>query len=67
MTKRKTQDLWSSEIDVLLLMANEDRARLLELRMQKSGSSLKNVKEMKKIKKRIARTLTILKEKSLNK
>lgn len=67
MTKHKTQDLWSSEPSALLAMASEARVVLLELRIQKMGSSLKNVKEIKETKKKIARMLTIAKEKFLKK
>ena len=67
MTKRKTQDLWNSKSDELLALANDERSRLLELRMQKTGSSLKNVKETREIKKKVARILTIIKVKSLQK
>lgn len=67
MTKRKTQDLWNSEPNELLAMASEERVRLLELQMQKTGSSLKNVKEIKETRKKIARMLTIAKEKSFKK
>lgn len=67
MTKRKTQDLWNSKTEELLALANDERSRLLELRMQKTGSSLKNVKETREIKKKVARILTIIKAKSLQK
>ncbi|MEK9175256.1 MAG: 50S ribosomal protein L29 [Patescibacteria group bacterium] len=67
MTKRTTQDLWNSKSEELSAMASEERVRLLELRMQKTGSSLKNVKEIRETKKKIARILTILQTKSLQK
>ncbi len=67
MTKQKTQDLWNNEADALKAMADAERVHLLTLRMQKAGSTLKNVKEVHETKKNIARILTVLRQKELGK
>jgi len=67
MTKRKTQDIWNSSPEALQQLANEKRSHLLELRMQQTGSSLKNVKEIRETKKMIARINTVLTAKELQK
>lgn len=67
MTKQKMQDILNSTPEALLAMANEQRTLLLELRMQQAGSSLKNVKQMREVRKSIARILTVLGQKELQK
>lgn len=67
MTKQKTQDIWNSSPETLQQLADEKRSHLLELRMQQTGASLKNVKEIRETKKMIARINTILSAKALQK
>ena len=66
MATKQTKQLHTHTVDQLHTMLQEERAKLLELRMQKATSALKNVKEIYQIRKRIARILTILKLKTIN-
>jgi len=56
----RPQELRSKSNAELQSLLGDERHRLLDLRMKKEGSQLKNVKEIKKVRKNIARIMTIL-------
>ncbi len=58
MKAKELKNLGKEELESLL---KEDREKLLELRMKSYQTHLKNVKEIKTIKKNIARIMTLLK------
>lgn len=66
MATKKEKEFQTYTIDQLRTMLQEERAKLLELRMQKTTAALKNVKEIYQRRKMVARILTILKFKTIN-
>ena len=61
--KLKTQDLNNMSKDELSSLYGESREKLFNVRIKIGKAQSKNVKEIKKIKKNIARILTVLKTK----
>jgi len=59
----KTRELREKSPEELRKLLFEDKAKLVELRFDVSAHQEKNVKEINRIKKEIARINTILKEK----
>ena len=66
MATKQTKELFASTPDQLHTTLQEMRVRLLELNIQKTASALKNVKEIHRVRKTIARILTIVKLKATN-
>ncbi|MBI2021052.1 50S ribosomal protein L29 [Candidatus Giovannonibacteria bacterium] len=60
----KIKDLKNLSREDLSAKLKEDKARILELRMKSYQSRLKNVKEVRSIRKDIARILTLLNQKN---
>ena len=62
MKKNKPKELRGQSYNELTALLGVERGRLLELRIKKQNSALKNPKEMSEIRKNIARIITILSE-----
>jgi len=60
----KPKEVRSKSIDVLRELLKEKRERLRDLRFSLAGGKVKNVREIREIKRDIARILTIIKEKA---
>ncbi len=61
--KLKTKDLNNMSKDELQSLYGENKEKLFDVRLKIQKSQLKNVKEMKQVKKNIARILTVIKSK----
>ena len=59
----KAQELRNKSVSDLRVMLNDLRTRLLQLRIDLSAGKVKNIREIRHIKKDIARILTVLREK----
>ncbi|MBI2023118.1 50S ribosomal protein L29 [Candidatus Giovannonibacteria bacterium] len=57
--KTKSKEIKEKSEAELLSMLSDEREKLLGIRMRREGTSLKNVKEQKEIRKTIARILTV--------
>ena len=66
MDSLKVQELKTKGAAELKLMLNRERSRLRELRFKLSGAQVKNVQEIKVVKKNIARILTVIKSEVRN-
>ena len=62
MDSLKVQELKTKSAAELKLMLNRERSRLRELRFKLSGAQVKNVQEIKMVKKNVARILTMIGE-----
>ena len=60
----KPKEVRSKSIDVLRELLKEKRERLRDLRFSLAGGKVKNVREIREIKRDIAKILTIIKEKA---
>ena len=60
----KPKEVRNKSIDVLRELLKEKRERLRDLRFSLAGGKVKNVREIREIKRDIARILTIIKEKA---
>lgn len=65
--KKKTKGLREKTKEELLSLLEEKRRDLLRYGMELAAAKLKNVKKISRIKKEIARILTIIKEKEIGK
>jgi len=63
----KIKEIKEKSIDELNKILRENRDKLRELNFSVSQNQLKNVREVRKYKKTVARVLTVLNEKRLNK
>ncbi|MEK7500959.1 MAG: 50S ribosomal protein L29 [Patescibacteria group bacterium] len=63
MDSLKVQELKTKSAAELKLMLNRERSRLRELRFKLSGAQVKNVQEIKMVKKNVARILTTINQK----
>ena len=59
----ETADLQKKTVEELRKLANEDRAKLQQLRFDLPGGKVKNVREIRKIRRNIARLLTVITQK----
>lgn len=59
----KPADLQKKTIEELQKLVNEDRAKLQQLRFDLPGGKIKNVREIRSIRRNIARLLTIITQK----
>ncbi len=59
----KPADLQKKTVEELRKLANEDRAKLQQLRFDLPGGKVKNVREIRKIRRNIARLLTVITQK----
>ena len=60
----KTKELKDKGPEELKLLLEEQRARILEIKMRGISSKAKNVKEAKELKKTVARIMTLIKQKN---
>jgi large subunit ribosomal protein L29 len=60
----KTKEYRKKTVSELEKMAREDRAKLQQLRFDLGSGKVKNVREIRSIRKGIARILTILKQRN---
>ncbi len=61
----KAQELRKKSDKELHMLLHELRAKLLDLKFDLSAGKVKNVREIRKVKKDIARILTVLRERQL--
>lgn len=59
----KSADLKNKTVEELRKLENEDRAKLQQLRFDLAGGKVKNVREIRKIRRNIARLLTQITQK----
>ena len=59
----KPADLQKKTVEELRKLANEDRAKLQQLRFDLPGGKVKNVREIRKTRRNIARLLTVITQK----
>lgn len=59
----KPADLQKKTVEELRKLALEDRAKLQQLRFDLPGGKIKNVREIRKIRRNIARLLTVITQK----
>lgn len=65
MKKNEIEELRRKSLDELKKIVTADREKLRQLKFDLAAGKVKNVREIRKIKRRIAQALTVLREKSI--